>query len=279
MLGSGIWTWSRVWYDHPLTVNTALPGIAAGLKTRLKEIFFTMWGDNGGYCLYESALAGLEMCAGAAYGSAADDVKLYSARSKVIGKFDYQLYTKAADMYNGEQSVILPEWIYWDDPLQGQYITATGNRVPQDFARFTGKIKENIRLINDSGTADDALLTLGAMLRSIKAKIELYDALNQAYSAKDKNALKHIADTVIPDVIAICRKYERSYRDNWMKNAKPFGLEVMQRRSAGMIDRLYEAQLRINEYLDGKAESIEEIEERLTSKVTEGKPFTASFIS
>ena len=64
-----------------------------------------------------------------------------------------------------------------------------------------------------------------------------------------------------------------------MKNAKPFGLEVMQRRSAGMIDRLYEAQLRINEYLDGKAESIEEIEERLTSKVTEGKPFTASFIS
>jgi hypothetical protein len=64
-----------------------------------------------------------------------------------------------------------------------------------------------------------------------------------------------------------------------MKNAKPFGLEVMQRRSSGMINRLYETQLRISEFLEGKAESIDEIEVRLTSKVTEGRPFTASFIS
>jgi len=53
----------------------------------------------------------------------------------------------------------------------------------------------------------------------------------------------------------------------------------MQRRSAGMICRLDETRMRINEYLDGKTDAIDEIDVRLSSAVTEGNPFTACWIS
>ena len=237
-----------------------------------------MWGDNGAYCLFESALAGLEMCAGAAYGSAADDVKLYSARSKAIGRFDYELYTKAADIYSGQCDTIMPEYIYWDDPLMGLYTTACYNRQPENFNAVIEKISKNIRLIENSGTADDALLTLHDMFCCIKGKVELYNALNKAYSTGDKAALQNISGSMTGELIAACSRYDRRYRDNWLKNAKPFGLEVIQRRSAGMINRLHELQLRINEYLDGKISSIDELDARLTGKVTEGLEYSASFI-
>lgn len=279
LLGSGVWTWSRVWYDHPKTILTALPGIHAGIKSGLKEIFFTMWGDNGAYCLFESALAGLEMCAGAAYGSAADDTALYTSRCRVICGFDYRLYTAVSDIYTGKDDFVLPEWIFWDDPLQGQYITACRNRIPEDFEAFAGSIEKNIRLLDQEDRNDDALNTLSALYRCISAKIALYDALNQAYSAKDSAALRDIAEKLIPETVKVCQYYGKLFRDNWLKNAKPFGLEVMQRRAAGMIDRLNETGLRINEYLDGKVSAIEEVESRLASTVTEGNPFTACWIS
>ena len=279
LLGSGVWTWSRIWYDHKKTVLTALPGIAAGIKTGLKEIFFTMWGDNGGYCLYESALAGLEMCAGTAYGSDPEQHDLYAARCKKICGFDYQLYLDVSDIYDGKDNFILPEWIYWDDTLQGQYITACRNRLPQEFTVFYDKINKNILRLEQSGTGDDALLTLCAMYRCIKAKIDLFLNLNHAYSTENRAALKQISDEQLPEIISHCHQYCRLFRDNWLKNAKPFGLEVMQRRSAGMICRLDETRMRINEYLDGKTDAIDEIDVRLSSAVTEGNPFTACWIS
>ena len=142
-----------------------------------------------------------------------------------------------------------------------------------------GVLKKNIRLLDQKDRNDDALNTLSALYRCISAKIALYDALNQAYSAKDSAALRDIAEKLIPETVKVCQHYGKLFRDNWLKNAKPFGLEVMQRRAAGMIDRLNETGLRINEYLDGKVSAIEEVESRLASTVTEGNPFTACWIS
>ncbi|MFH1571832.1 MAG: beta-N-acetylhexosaminidase, partial [Gemmatimonadota bacterium] len=47
IMGSGIWTWSRYWYDRHITERTAGPCIDACRQAEVKEVFFTQWGDNG----------------------------------------------------------------------------------------------------------------------------------------------------------------------------------------------------------------------------------------
>lgn len=43
VMGSGIWTWTRLWYDHAKTEKTAVPCIQACRKQKVSELFFTMW--------------------------------------------------------------------------------------------------------------------------------------------------------------------------------------------------------------------------------------------
>ena len=72
-LGSGVWTWSRLWYDHQQTIATVRPCIEACIETNLDELFFTLWGDDGACCEFDSSLAGLCWAAELSYGGKEDD--------------------------------------------------------------------------------------------------------------------------------------------------------------------------------------------------------------
>ncbi|MBE6356671.1 MAG: beta-N-acetylhexosaminidase [Lentisphaerae bacterium] len=62
IMASGIWTWSRLWYDHRETMETVIPCIDVCRQEKISELFFTMWGDDGAYCNYDSSLAGIVRC-------------------------------------------------------------------------------------------------------------------------------------------------------------------------------------------------------------------------
>ena len=63
VMGSGIWTWVRLWYDHSKTMLTTMPCIEVCREENISEIFFTMWGDDGGYCVQRFICTPLE-CTG-----------------------------------------------------------------------------------------------------------------------------------------------------------------------------------------------------------------------
>ena len=65
-------------------------------------------------------------------------------------------------------------------------------------------------------------------------------------------------------MIAAVWEFDASFRRQWLKCAKPFGLEVIQARNAAQAARLEETALRIREYLDGTVASIEELDCRLS---------------
>jgi hexosaminidase len=66
MMASGVWTWGRFVYSHVYTLETAIPCVRACLKEGLREIFFTMWKDDGAAVDFDSALAGVLYVAEAA---------------------------------------------------------------------------------------------------------------------------------------------------------------------------------------------------------------------
>ena len=53
------------------------------------------------------------------------------------------------------------------------------------------------------------------------------------------------------------------FREIWLARSKAFGLETIQGRNAAQAARLEELIVRINEYLDGQIDTIEELDGRL----------------
>ena len=56
------------------------------------------------------------------------------------------------------------------------------------------------------------------------------------------------------------------FRKQWLAVGKVFGLETMQHRMGGQKERIIEASVRINEYLAGVYDKLEELEQPLPEK-------------
>ena len=267
LMGSGLWTWGRIWNDHDQDVKTVKPCLQACRESKLDEVFFTLWGDSGAFCEINSVLAGLCWAADLAYGGNEDATRLEAQFNAITGG-SYKNHLAAARLsahilenQEGTQSVGSP-FLLWDDPLLG---ICWDSKLNID-AAFVEKAVELYDSIcgelagqrNDNAAADINHAWLYADFLRLKVAFRR-DLLN-AYGAGDKAAMKRLADDVLPQMICACEAVTASIRKMWHRYFKPFGLEVLQIRQGGQLLRLKEAQCRINEYIAGTIDSIPELE-------------------
>ncbi len=272
LMGSGIWTWARLWYDHALTRRTVTPCIEACREMQTREIFFTMWGDDGAYCNYDSSLAGILFAGDLAFGVSADDETRTAKRFEAVCGSSYEAQLTAAALNielpypekENEIHVINASQLIWDDPLLGIY-TDNHLRINPEFDflvidRYEELLAKLLPYAEDRAAGDlgHAVNILDLVIK----KLELRNALVAAYQMDDRIALRQIAATLIPAVIAAVREFDASFRAQWLSCAKPFGLDTIQIRNAGQIARLEETARRIREYIAGETARIEELEQR-----------------
>jgi len=277
MVASGVWTWMRLWHGRRDTEANGSACVRACRKAGVKEIFFTMWGDDGGYCEFDSALAGLAFTAAAAYGE--DDEGLRSRYQAVCG-LDYDLAQLPSQLEDWTLGSRLPQpgphrpaaAILWDDPLLGIYWLAAKAQQPDHwkkalthYRRAAAQIKPHRHITEpvDLGHA----FALGEFLA---AKIAFRQHLEEVYQARDEANLKRVAK----QARALARLAEglgETFRRQWLRRNKPFGLEVMQIRLAGVRERFLEAARRIEELASGEIAFIAELEEGLARSQEELK--------
>ncbi|MBT9143322.1 MAG: hypothetical protein DDT29_01722 [Dehalococcoidia bacterium] len=261
LMGSGVWTWSKFWYDRQITEKNVRPCVEACREARLEEVFFTMWGDEGGYCDFDSAFAGLAYVAELSFTGEASN-KALNAKLKSLfdgSSYDDIIMASAIEEAN-------PASVLWDDPLmliftagakfrdmegKDKYFT-NALRICADISRKLAKSKAR-------GSAGDMAL-IKALTDAVAAKLTLADALVSGYLKKNRKAMAKIKP-FIADYDRKLKKFAATFRAMWLRNNKPFGLETMQIRFAGQEARLKELSVRLQEYLDGKVKSIPELEE------------------
>ena len=265
ILGSGVWTWTRMWYDHVRTLGTVAPCLQACRKTKLKEIFFTMWGDDGAYCLFNSSLAGLELAAGLAYGVSPTDDALFAARHKAVCGRDYGL-TLAVSVFShpfvGEHP-IRPEYVLWDDPLYGMYLQSCAPHT-EEYGKLLKMISDRILAAGPDVPTD--FRAAQALAEAAAAKIALGRELFKAYEKRSRPGLLKVCNERVPAALTALRAFDRYFREDWRETAKPFGLEVIQRRNAGAAARLEETRRLILDLLQGKIDRIEELDAALEAR-------------
>lgn len=274
VMASGIWTWSRLWYDHRQTMETAIPCIDACRREKVKELFFTMWGDDGAYCNYDSSLAGIVRCADLAFGCR--DENDTAERFAAICHADYNTVITAGAIQsrinqdNDDQYYhIYPSMILWDDPLLGIYFDNCKRVSPEFDLTYLDELDDILCTImpaaEENGAGDIGYAV--ELIKFLIKKLELRGALEAAYDHGDRLALRELTTTTIPAALAALTELDAAFRKNWLATAKPHGLERIQIRNAGQMARLEELSIRIREYLDGTVERIEELDERIPQSV------------
>ena len=265
IMGSGVWTWARLWHAMPTTQATVSNCIPACKETGIDEIFFTMWGDDGAYCEFDSAMAGLAYSAELMYSNnGIIDEDILKKRFGAICSADYEITNLASelDIYEGTKEQGYPRIygasVLWDDPIYGIYFHNERLDSPDIWERAYLHYKELAKKLNSK--ADDDNIRHAALLAELLSKkISLRIALEQAHKNKNNSELKKLLDE-IPVIIDLYDKVDRSFRKSWLKRNKVFGLDTIQRRLASIIRRYRELIDRISEIIEGKIDKIQELE-------------------
>lgn len=258
LMGSGVYTWFQLWYNHTLTAKKAIPCIDACREAGVKEIFFTMWGDDGAYCDFDSAGAGLALCAEKAHAGALAPRALEARLRSAAGR-SYSVDCLAAGM----NDILNAPFCLWDDPILAIYLhneKVKNKNTLRPFAARYAALSKKLAAVKADQTAAASIRHAVLLTAALAKKITLVDELYDAYQSRDSRRLRAVRAS-IKQVKDAYRALDASFRAYWLRVNKPFGLEVMQIRFAGHMSRLDELERRLGELLSGKVAAIPEIEE------------------
>ena len=267
IMASGIWTWLRFWTDYEITYATVRPCIQACRKTGTDELIFALWGDDGGYCDFDSAFAALAWAADYAANPAEDEDRAAKLFEAVCGT-SYRMQMICGSLcytYKGSLDKvvkILPGPLLWDDPLMGiAWHEFPGYKPGLAETLLTG-YKKIMELTgphrNDS--AAGSINYLWNVTNVLVLKIELRRMLERAYAKRDFNTLETIAERYIPDLLDAIDGLLDAFREQWKRSFKSFGMELMQIRLGGLSERCRELARVIGELIHGEIDSIPELE-------------------
>jgi hypothetical protein len=227
----------------------------------VKDIFFTMWGDDGGECSPYGVLPALFYGAELLRGN--EDMASIKARFRdIVGEdFDKMMALDLPDrLGKGPHTYHNPsKYGIYNDPFRGLMDYHVGEGDSAHFRRAAKKLRAYAR----EGGEFAYLFDQAAKLCSVnEVKFELGLRARAAYKAGDREALAKVGEDLKKAAKRLHVFYE-AFRDNWMKEKKPHGFEIHQYRLAGMECRLLDCARMIEEYLAGKLQRIDELEEEL----------------
>jgi hexosaminidase len=276
LMASGIWTWYSLWYDRCLTEQNAGACMQACKKTGLNEIFFTLWGDDGAYCDFDSALAGMAYTSELMY---CDNVsqETLARRFSAVCAGDYEAICLASTM-NMYEDITLGDTslghsssvFFWDDPLLSIYYRNRALQQPHYWPKMRTHYKKLIASLikkTQKNSASEDLNHAILLAKILYQKIDICLQLETAYRSRRKEALKEVGRK-IPTMTELLGEVDASFRQLWLARNKPQGLEVLQIRIAGLMRRYEELRQRIKELLAGKITVIDELEGKPTRPLT-----------
>jgi len=94
-------------------------------------------------------------------------------------------------------------------------------------------------------------------------KCEIYNKLRKAYVAGDRDFLTNVSSKILPTLIQKYRDALAIKKELWLESQKPFGLDSVSRYYGGCIADVEYAIDRLENYLTGRINCIEELDEEV----------------
>ncbi len=98
------------------------------------------------------------------------------------------------------------------------------------------------------------------MNQILSSKVDVGRRIRQAYQVNDKESLQAIARQELPKLRSQIEHFHALFSHQWLKENKVFGLDTVDIRMGGLLQRIKRAESRIEAYLAGQLDSIDELE-------------------
>lgn len=260
----GAWTWGGFVPHNSASIKCTPPAIKAAKKYGVNNIFITMWGDNGSECSKYSALPTLFFIAEHVKGNT--DMELIKKRFKNrfgIEFDDFMLLDKPNEIALPENDVspVTPsKYMLYSDPFVGFLDSTVRLGEGEKYREYSQAIKKAGRKTNKYGY----IFKTAAKLCDVLAdKYELGVKTRAAYQSGDKQELLRLANNEYTRVEVNLRGFINAFEKQWMIENKPFGFEVQHQRLGGQLIRIGACRKRILDYVNGRIDSIPELEEEI----------------
>jgi len=266
----GLWTWVGYAAHNEYSMRSTKAALGACVKHSVKDVFLTMWGDDGGECSKFSLLPSLFYAAEIAKGIT-NKAQIKEDFKNTFGiSFDRFMLLDLTDSPNKNADGIknTEKYLLFNDPFMGILDSTLVGDEGEKFAKAARK------LVYAKNEPEWGYLfrTLYALCDALAIKANLCQRIRAEYSAKDKAALLAEADN--------CKKLQKklnafheAYKEQWYKENKGQGFEVQDIRIGGLIKRVEHCGQMLRDYAEGKTDKIDELEEPLLDLHGNGADF------
>lgn len=264
IFAGGVWTWNGLAPNYGKSFESTKAGLTSCKRNGVKEVFATLWGDDGGETPVLSALPGLQLFADLSYRESVDEEQMKAEFEHNTGYvFDdfYQLNEldeTPGVMKNNLNSSATSKILLWQDPLLGLFDQTV---VGLDLDRHYHQLAERLEKLTDSEGQYSIMFNFYQQLAStLSDKAEFGLKLKAAYDQQNKEALEEML-TVAEGLKDKLEQLRLAHQELWMTYNKPFGWEVVDIRYGGTIARMSTTIQRLSAYLSGTLTNIAELEE------------------
>lgn len=258
----GMWSWMGVIPYNRFTLKTMIPAINVCKKQGVRNVFMTMWGDDGAECSHFSQLPSLFYIAEYAKGNT-DEEKIKAKFKRLVGiDFDEFMNVDCPNdvvPYEGKPrnpSKYMLYSDYFNDFLDYTVKEGAGEK----YAEYAEQLHATAKKSRKYGYVFD---TAAKLCDVMAIKYELGRRTRKAYEAKDKAELERLARNEYIKVEKLIRIYGRAFEKQWFADNKPHGFDVQDHRIGALLYRTDACRRRILDYTSGRIERINELDEAL----------------
>ncbi len=253
---SGSWTWSGFVPHNGFSIDSTKVGITECKKRDIKDVFTTLWGDNGAECSKFTVLPAVFAQSEFIKGDGIDKEKF----KKIVGiSYDEFMLLDLPDFISKESPHNPDKYGLYNDYFLGLFDSLDEIQDGSTIKKIT-IAKEKLKNVN-AGKWQYVFDTLIALCEVLELKFNLGIKTRKAYKLDDKIALQKLIQQNYEPLVGKIENFYKTFKTQWYKENKSFGFEVHEVRIGGLILRTKSCMERLTEYVEGKIDRIEELEE------------------
>ena len=264
VFAGGARKWDGFASNNRFTLNSTKMQLDKCEDYGVDQIIVTAWGDDGAEASMFSPMPTTLYFAERCYHKSPDEAHMESRSLDCFGLpfmdllcFDYPNMHEETSLKVNVRVTNPAKYLLYNDPLERLYDRHMARETVSESYRRSA---EKLLSLADNERFGYIFKTLGILCEILTVKADLGWRIYEAYGKGDKDALEGILNYDLPFVLAKLSDFIDTFRAQWYKESKTFGFSQQEIRLGGLMARLDSVMLRLEAYLSGEIDRIEELE-------------------
>lgn len=265
IFAGGIWNWNGISPNYGKAFCCSRLALEACRQEGIQEVFATGWMDNGAETPIDAIYPGLAVFSFLCFHEDLYEEELSTYFRDCIDAEleDFLLLDLLDALFKGSGKNLTADnpskYLLYQDPMLGIFDYHLKDTDTETYYRtLADKLKSKAETPGEYQEFFQFYYYLSLVL---SRKADLGIRIKTAYDAKDLSTLKEISEEIIPNIIRNLTVMHTSRESLWFADAKPFGYELLDIRLGGVKTRLESCRRRLQSFLEGKVQTLEELEQ------------------